>query len=117
MGAFYYQLQEFQRTCWCCKIPRVSDTIYFHSYVSTIGLVLVRSDLVHHNSVTYLLPTVVRNIFNFHYLKGICALNALLLCPNCVATDTLTQPSKFIGIGCVSNLLIFWVAANLSIFQ
>ena len=72
-----------------------------------IGVVLVRSDLTHHSSVTYLLPTILRNIFKCYYLKGVCALNTLLLFSTCAATDTLENPTKCIEIGCVPNLLYF----------
>ena len=116
-GAVNYKLQEFQRPCRCCNIPRVSGTIYWHSYASTIGVVLVRYDLTHHTSVTYLLPTVVRNIFKFYDSKSVCALNTLLLLPNFAATNTLAKPAKFIGTVCVPNLLIFWVTEKLDIFQ
>ena len=110
-GAVYYHLKDFQRPCRCYNIPRVSDTISCHSYVRSIGVDLVRSYLTHHTSVTYILPTVVRNIFKFYYSKGVCALNTMLLSPNFAATNTLENPSKFIGIGCVPNLLIFLVTA------
>ena len=50
-----------------------------HSYACTIGIVLVRSDFTHHTSVTYLIPTVARNIFKIYDSKGVCALNTLLL--------------------------------------
>ena len=73
----------------CFNIPRVSDTLSSHSYAFTIGVVLVRSELTHHTSVTYLLPTVLRDIFKFYDSKGVCALNTLLLCSTFFATDTL----------------------------
>ena len=116
-GDFYYHLQEFHRPCWCCNISRVADTISCHSYASKIGVVLVRYYLTHHTSVTYLLLTVVKNVFKFYDSKGVCALNTLFLWPTCAATNTLAKPAKFIGIGCVPNLLIFWVTAKLAIFQ
>ena len=116
-GDVYYHIQKFQIPYWCCNIPRVADTISCHSYASTIGVVLVRYDITHHTSVKYLLPTVMRNIFKFYDSKGVCALNMLLLCPTCTATDTLEKPAKFIGIGCVPNLLIFWMIEKLDIFQ
>ena len=64
-SAVYYQILLFQRLCQFCNIPRVADTISWHRYVSMIGVIRVMSDLTHHNSVIYLLPTVVRNIFKF----------------------------------------------------
>ena len=66
--------------------------------MSKIGVVLFRSDLTHHTSVKYLLRRLVNNIFKFYDLKGVCALNLLLFCPTCAATDTLTKPAKFIVI-------------------
>ena len=116
-GAVYYQLQYFHRTCRCCNIPRLADTISCYSYVCTIWFVLVMSDITNHTSVTYLLPTVVRNIFKFYDLKGVCAINTLLLWSACESTGTLAKPPEFIGIICVPNLLIFWVTENLSIFH
>ena len=92
--AAYYQIQEFQRPCWCCNIPRVADTISCHSYACKIGVVLVRSDLTHHTSVTYLLLMVVRNIFKFYDSKFLCALNTLLIFTTCAATNNLGKASQ-----------------------
>ena len=97
-GDVYYHIQKFQIPYWCCNIPRVADTISCHSYASTIGVVLVPSNLTHHTIVTYLLPTVVRNIFKCYDLEGDCALNTLILFPTCAATNTSEKPAKFIGI-------------------
>ena len=79
--------------------------------------VILGSELKNHTSVTYLIPMVVRNIFKFYDSKGVCALNTLLLCSNYAATYTLEKTPKFIGIGCVPNLLIFWVTKKLAILH
>ena len=82
-----------------------------------IGVVFVSPELTHHISVTYILPKVVRNIFKIYDSKGVYALNPLIICSTCTATDPLEKSPESIGIGCVPNLLIFWVTAKLAIFQ
>ena len=82
-----------------------------------VGVVLVRYDLKRHTGVTYILPTVLRNVMKFNDPKGVCALNTLIPRPTCAAANTTEKPPKLFGIGCIPYIFIFRLKAMMAIFQ
>ena len=68
-----------------------------------VGVFLVRFDLAYDHGITYLMPAVLRNVCELDEFEGIFALHALLHWAFRTFSDALAEPSKFVGIGGVTN--------------
>ena len=68
-----------------------------------VWVFLVRFNLADNHGVANFMPTVLRNVQELDELEGICALHALLPWAFRTFSNTLADPSKFVGKGGVPD--------------
>ena len=68
-----------------------------------VWVFLLRFDLAHNHGMANFMTAVLRNVSELHEFEGVCVFHALLSWDFRTFSDALADPSKFVGIGGVTN--------------
>ena len=98
-------------------VPGVANLIPADCDACPVGVFLLRAYLTDDAWVRYVHSAVVRDVIVFDGPEGVRAGNSLLCRRGGVVADTLAEAAELIGVGGVPYRFVFWMAAELAVFQ
>lgn len=111
------ELDGFEGSGLGAAVPWVTNSVAADSDTRSVGVLLLWADLTDYTRVGDVDPALVRDVGVLDGTETVCAGHALLGRVGGVAANALTEAAQFVSIRLVPEVLVFWVAAKLAVFQ